>query len=156
MDRLLSKFGINDILLAIQIITTELHEKLDGLCNLYARISKTNNPNELLSSILTADLELIPGFEWVVSNPDNKYWYANLITIIESELFRISDLWEYMDGESSWYVGMDNNDSVAILDKLYGIHRPELLSAIEQKIILGRNQTCIELPGEIAHWKGSN
>ncbi len=96
-----AKYTFSEFLAAIQITLVELRQKVDALKELATRISKySQNPSELLKNITPDDINLIPELASIsLRNPDDKYLYANIHTLITSELYRNHDIWELADGE---------------------------------------------------------
>ena len=142
IELLLSTIGQTELLRAIQKTITGLKTRLDELKNLYARISKTNNPNEILK-LLSNDildqypswpiLEQLPGLEYLIKNPDDKNWRVNILLVITQELHRVGHLWEYLEGEfSDWIIHKSPSDDKYILDTLIGISNREIVELIKQ------------------------
>ena len=81
----------------------EFRAKRDAIKDLYARTANTRDPNELLIYLmeLSSDvLALVPGLEYMIhASPGNKYWHANLMTLLISELHRANDIWELADNQ---------------------------------------------------------
>jgi hypothetical protein len=81
----------------------EFRAKRDAIQDLYARTANTRDPNELLNYLmeLSSDvLALVPGLEYMIhASPGNKYWHANLMTLLISEIHRANDIWELADNQ---------------------------------------------------------
>ena len=120
------------ILQIIHQITNDYKITITAIQDLYARITKSSDPNQILAIISKADLELIPQLDKLMQNPDDKYWHANLLTIIESELYRLQDVWEWLDGEYGEIHGEDCQTN--IIDKILGLYNTELLLAIQKRV----------------------
>jgi hypothetical protein len=135
MQELLDEFGHAKIWSAIRLIITDYKTKMDAIQDLYGKIAKSTNPNEILNQISKHDLSLIPGFRLLIKNLDDKYWHTNLLTAVASELFRVGNIWEWLEGEFGElsYISTSTNIS-ASSDKLLGIYNTELLSDIREKI----------------------
>jgi hypothetical protein len=131
IDELLTRHTPLKILQIIHQITDEYKIRLTRLQDLYSRIAKSSDPNQILPRISNTDLELIPTIRQLICFPDSKYWYANLLTVISSELYRLSCIWEWLDDE---FTELNSEDHVIIIDKLRGIYNTELLFAIRNRI----------------------
>lgn len=138
IELLLSNIGRAELLRAIQKTISGLKNRLTVIKDLYARISKTNNPNEILELLINAALEQamgwsileqLPAVEHLIKNPDDKNWRVNILLVITQELHRVADLWEYLEGEFS---DLEYEDDKYILDKLISIHNREIIELIKQ------------------------
>lgn len=131
MDELLINNTPRQILLVIHQITNDYKINLSAIQDLYARIAKSKDPNQILAGISKSDLELVPALRQLILNPDDKYWHANLITSVASELYRLQDIWEWLDGE---YGEIPEDCQTNIIDKLLGLYHSELLIAIQERL----------------------
>jgi len=131
MSELLIEYTQQQIISCIQNITHENKSRMSRSQDLYNRVAKSSNPNEILARISKSDLELVPALHQLIRNPDNKYWHANLLLAISSELFRVSNLWEWLDGE---FMELNYDDYASIQDKLHGIYNTELLTSIYNQL----------------------
>lgn len=132
MPELLNEYTPARILIIIQQMTEEYKQKMDEIRDLQARISKSTDPNELIARLSKNDLALVPALHQLIRNPDDKYWHANLLTSVASELFSVGNLWEWLDGEFSDL--QHTAQTKIILDKISRIYNPGLLLEIQQKI----------------------
>ena len=131
MTELLINNTPRQILVVIHQITNDYKITLATIYDLYARIAKSSDPNQILARISKADLELVPALRQLILNPDDKYWHANLLTSVASELYRLQDIWEWLDGE---FGEIPEDCQTNISDKILGIYNTELLLAIQKRI----------------------
>jgi hypothetical protein len=139
IELLLSTVGQTELLRAIQKTIAGLKTQLDAIKGLYARISNTNNPNEILELLTNSNLDQLPALDYLIRNPDDKNWHANILLVISQELHCIGNLWEYLDGECGFadlncQIPKLPSDDNIILDKLMSIRNREILDLIRQKI----------------------
>lgn len=137
IELLLSTFGQTELLRAIQKTITGLKTRLADIKGLYARISNTNNPNEILELLTNSSLDQLPALDYLMRNPDAKNWQANVVLVLQQELHRVCNLWEYLDGgftEWNQQISRLPSDDQIILDKLMSIRNREILDLIRQKI----------------------
>lgn len=121
------------ILQIIHQITNDYKITLAAIQDLYARIAKSSDPNQILARISKADLELIPTLRQLICNPDDKYWHANLLTSVASELYRLQDIWEWLDCEYGETPGPEDYQT-NISDKISVLYNTELLLAIQKRL----------------------
>jgi hypothetical protein len=131
MSELLNEYTPDRIMAVIQQITKEYKDKMVAVMDLQARITKTTNPDEILARISNYDLELVPPLIQLIRNPDDKYWYTNILTSVASELFRVGNMWEWLDGE---FTGLNTNNPNFVIDILLGIYNSELLFTIRETL----------------------
>jgi hypothetical protein len=139
-SEIMSKHTSAEIIIAIRVSLQEFRSKRDTIQDLYAMTANTRDPNELLNYLmeLSSDvLALVPGLEYIIhASPGNKYWHANLVTLLISELHRANDIWELADNQ----LGEINKTSTCdtVLDTLSGmisdIHNAEIYNAIKKNI----------------------
>jgi hypothetical protein len=137
IELLLSTVGQSELLRAIQKTIARLNKQLDAIKGLYARISNTNNPNEILELLTNSSLDQLPALDYLIRNPDDKNWHANILLVLSQELYRIGNLWEYLDvgcGDLNCQIPKLPSDDQIILDKLMSIRNREILDLIRQKI----------------------
>ena len=139
MNELLNNYTPQQILQVIHQITNDYKINLAAIQDLYARIAKYKDPTQILAGISKSDLALVPALKQLILNPDDKYWHANLLTSVASEIYRIQDIWEWLDGE---FGEIHNNSPKYINDKLLGLYHNEILLVIQKKLIqlTGKNQ----------------
>ena len=103
VSEIMSKYTASEIIAAIQVSLQEFRFKRDAIQDLYSRTANTCDHNELLNYLmeLSSDvLALVPGLEYMIhASPGNKYWHANLMTLLISELHRANDIWELADNQ---------------------------------------------------------
>jgi hypothetical protein len=134
MNELLINYTPQQILVVVHQIINDYKITLLAIQDLYARITKTNDPNEILAGISKIDLELVPALRQLIGNPDDKYWHANLLTLVISEIYRLQDIWEWLDCEFS---EIPENYQTNITDKLLGLYHSELLISIQKRLTTG-------------------
>ena len=143
---MLSKYTLLEFLAAIQVTLVEFKQQRDTIKNLVDRVAdcsarlSTNDtrtqhpadkggcrtPSPIILEVITPnDIELIPELGHMIHqrDPDDKYWYANLMTLITGELFRVNDVWELVDGEfgcifDEWE--QHNSDAISEYILIYG------------------------------------
>lgn len=133
---MLSKYTLSEFLAAIQVTLVEFKQQRDTIKDLVSRIAncsarlstndtRTQHHDEVIKLITPNDIELIPELGNMIHqrNPDDKYWYANLMTLITGELFRVNDIWELVDGEfgsifDEWE--QHNSDAISEYILIYG------------------------------------
>ena len=133
---MLAKYTLSEFLAAIHVTLVEFKQQRDIIKDLVTRVadcsarlsateSSIQNPAEVIKLITPNDIELIPELGNMIHqrDPDDKYWYANLMTLITGELFRVNDIWELADGEfgsifDEWE--QHNSDAISEYILIYG------------------------------------
>lgn len=129
---MLSKYTLSEFLAAIQVTLLEFKQQRDNIKDLVSRIAncsarlstnaRTQHHADIIKIITPNDIELIPELDNMIHkrDPDDKYWYANLMTLITGELFRVNDIWELVDSEfGKIFDEWEQNNSEAISEYIF-------------------------------------
>ena len=129
-----------EIIAAIRVSLQEFRFMRDTGQDLYARTVNARDHNELLNYFrdLPADvLALVPGLDYIIHmGHGNKYWHANLMTLLISELHRLNDILELADSQLGEFNsnGTCGTVSDVLSDILSNIHNTEICNAIQKNI----------------------